>query len=101
MMRKMPIDNEVPAPSLTSENVAAALAATPGADEWQVAVLHDDEAQLYLIGNQVESQRTVTNERALVTVYNDHTPAHGTGESSSLARGFTTLTLLTSDLAEG
>jgi predicted Zn-dependent protease len=93
--------NEVPETSLTTENVAAALAATPGADDWQVELLHDDEAQLYLIGNQVESQRTVTNERALVTIYNDHAPAHGPAGNSGLSRGFTTLTLLASDLAEG
>lgn len=97
----MPIQNQVPVTSLTTENVAAALAATSGADDWQVELLHDDEAQLYLIGNQVESQRAVTNERALVTVYNDHAPAHALAEGSGLSRGFTTLTLLTSDLAEG
>jgi predicted Zn-dependent protease len=97
----MPIQNEVPVTSLTTEDVAAALATTPGADDWQVELLHDDEAQLYLIGNQVESQRAVTNERALVTVYNDHASAQGPAEDSSLSRGFTTLTLLASDLAAG
>jgi predicted Zn-dependent protease len=97
----MLIQNEMPVSSLTTENVAAALEATSGADDWQVELLHDDEAQLYLIGNQVESQRTVTNERAQVTVYNDHEPAQGVAEGAGLSRGFTTLTLLASDVAEG
>ena len=55
--------------------IADAAAQLPGADDWQVQVLHNDEMQLYLIGHQVESRRTVTNERAIVTLYNDHTPA--------------------------
>src|SRR5215469_15691444 len=97
----MLIQNEVPVSSLTTESVAAALEATPGADDWRVELLHDDEAQLYLIGNQVESQRTVTNERAQVTVYNDHEPAQGVAEGAGLSRGFTTLTLLASDVAAG
>jgi predicted Zn-dependent protease len=84
------------------DTIADALAQTPGADDWQVELLQENEAQLYVIGNQVESQRTVTNERAVVTIYNDHTPAvQAEGGGPPTARGFTTRTLLASDLDRG
>lgn len=75
-----------------------ALAATPGADDWQCAVRRDDEAQMYLIGSRVEEQRRVTNARAQVVLYNDHPPAGG--EGAGLARGSAALTLSDGDLAD-
>lgn len=80
------------------EQLAEALAATPGADDWQFALRHDDEAQLYLIGSQIEAQRRVSNTRTQVTLYNDHSPASGAG--ADLARGSTALTLTGDDLAD-
>src|SRR5271165_1922266 len=92
----------------TLDATATAAAGLPGADDWQVDALHDDEVQLYLIGNQVESRRAVTNERAIVTLYNDHSssdqqlsPVQTTPTEAAILptrRGFTTLTLLSSDL---
>ena len=93
----------------TLDATATAAAGLPGADDWQVDALHDDEVQLYLIGNQVESRRSVTKERAIVTLYNDHSApgqqlpqvqAIPTEDDAHLTtmRGFTTLTLLSSDL---
>src|SRR5215469_8379638 len=80
------------------DTIADALEHTSGADDWQVELLQDNQAQLYVIGNRVESQRTVTNERAAVTIYNDHTPAVQPEGDPMTARGFTTRTLLASDL---
>jgi len=45
---------EVRTPSaarLTPEMVTPALEATPGADDWTVETIHDEEAQVYLIGD--------------------------------------------------
>ncbi|MGO8950616.1 MAG: metallopeptidase TldD-related protein [Ktedonobacterales bacterium] len=107
----MKIMGMLPPTEETIATIANAAAGTPGADDWQVELLHDNEAQLYLIGQQVESQRTVTNERAVVTLYNDHTPGSQTSESPEAeidftsglptVRGFSTLTLLASDLDDG
>jgi predicted Zn-dependent protease len=84
--------------ALAPEALGAALAATSGADDWQVETLRDEEAQIYLIGDRVEAVRTVTNERARVTIHNDHTPRDsGMGER---ARGMTTVTLLASDASD-
>jgi PmbA protein len=82
------------------ETIADALADTPGADDWQVELLQDNEAQLYVIGNKLESRRSVTNERAVVTIYNDHTPAVQSEGGPMTVRGFTTRTLLASDLGQ-
>ena len=87
--------------ALTVDEVATALENTSGAHDWQVTLLHDEEAQLYLIGQQVECQRAVMNEQAVVTIYNDHPPSRAQDASSSNARGFTNQVLLASDLEEG
>ncbi len=99
----MQTQDETRSAALTTETLAGALANTPGADDWQVELLRDEEAQLYLIGEHVESRRVVTNERARVTLYNDHAPAggDGTGAAPTTARGFTTQTLLESDVTDG
>lgn len=80
------------------EHLDEALAATAGADDWQYMTQRDNEAQMYLIGSRVEAQRQVTNTRTLVALFNDHAPAGG--ESDSLARGSTALTLSSDDLAD-
>ena len=80
------------------EQLAEALAAAPGAGDWQCVMRRDDEAQMYLIGSRVEAQRRVTNARAQVVLYNDHPPANG--EGAGLARGSTALTLSDSDLID-
>jgi len=84
--------------ALTTEHLAAALAATPGVSDWQVTVLEDEEAQQYVIGERVEAQREVHNERARVTVYNRH-PAHSEMETGD-ALGMAGVTLLESDAAD-
>lgn len=81
--------------SLQLDAIASVLAATPGVDEWQIELLSDEEQQIYLIGERVESRRTVTGERVRVTVHNDHHVGDG-----PLARGVTTLTLLAGDVAD-
>ena len=80
------------------EQLADALAATPGADDWQYALRRDDEAQVYLIGSRIEAQRRVSRTQTQVTLYNDHPPASGEGDG--LARGSTTLTLTGDELAD-
>lgn len=84
-----------PPTTLHPEAIAGALAATPGVDDWQVEVSRDEEQQIYLIGDRVESRRTVTGERARVTIHNDHRVGEG-----PLVRGITTLTLLAGDVAD-
>jgi PmbA protein len=85
--------------SLTVDGVATALENTPGAHDWKVTLQHDEEAQLYLIGQHVECQRAVMNQQAQVTIYNDHPSSQGSGSSN--ARGVTNQVLLASDLEEG
>ncbi len=84
--------------ALTPEALGAALAATPGAHDWQVDTLEEEDTQVYLIGDRVEERRAVTNERARVIVYNDH--ASAAGDVGEQARGIAALTLLTSDTAD-
>jgi PmbA protein len=86
---------------LTVEEVATALENTAGADDWQVTLLHEDESQLYLIGQRVECQRAVTHQQAQVTIYNDHPSSQAEASGSKAARGFTNQILLASDLEEG
>ncbi|WIG61463.1 MAG: diguanylate cyclase/phosphodiesterase (GGDEF & EAL domains) with PAS/PAC sensor(s) [Ktedonobacterales bacterium] len=81
--------------ALAADTLGAAVAATPGVSDWQIDTIHDEEAQLYLIGDRTEARRDVTNERARVTLYNDHPAQAGEGQ----ARGATTLTFLASDIA--
>lgn len=84
--------------SFTPESIGEALATTPGADAWQVSVVRDEETQVYVIGDQTESRRTVTNERAHVTIHNLHAPH--TPDLTGPMLGNTDLTLLPSDTAD-
>src|SRR5262249_43398835 len=84
--------------ALAPEAIVRALNGLPGAHEWQVKLLCDDETQLYLIGERPESRRRVTNIRARVTLHHDHSPR--TEEIGALARGTATITLLPEDFAD-
>ncbi|HLY29628.1 MAG TPA: hypothetical protein VKQ36_01245, partial [Ktedonobacterales bacterium] len=95
--------------TLNTETFGQALAATPGADAWQVEVIGEDEAQLYTIGSRVESRRNVTHQRAHASVYHFHVPQNpaqsdGVGPQDSSgatqALGMSELTLLASDVAD-
>lgn len=81
--------------ALPLEDIVSALATTPGVDDWQIELLRDEEQQIYLIGDRVESRRTVTGERARVTLHNDHRAG-----DAPPGRGVTTLTLLAGDVAD-
>ena len=83
---------------LTPEMVSPSLAATPGADDWTVETIHDEEAQVYLIRDGLEAVRVVSNDRAQVSLCNDHAPADGSGGTN--VRGSTSLTLLGDDVAD-
>ncbi len=92
------------AQTLNTETLANALAATPGANAWEVEVLSDDQAQLYVIGDAVESRRTVTNQRAKATIFNLHAPHAATsGENGAQpaqqAMGRAEISLLSEDSA--
>jgi PmbA protein len=80
-----------------AEGLRAALTSTAGAHDWQIELRAEEEAQLYLIGSQVENQRTVTTQSARLTLYNDHAPRGG---GAGLARGSASLTLYGGEAAE-
>lgn len=81
----------------TADQLAAAARVTPGVDAWQIASAHREEAQVYLIGADIEeARRIVSDEDAAVTLYNRHTPH--TPESAGQALGATTLTVLPHEL---
>lgn len=82
----------------TPESIGEALAATSGADAWQVDVVRDEETQVYVIGDRTESRRAVTNERAHVTIHNRHAP-HNPNLTGPML-GNTDLTLLPGDTAD-
>lgn len=84
---------------VTPETVGAALAATPGADAWQVDVLRMDETQLFLIGDRTEARRGVENTSVQIGIHNYHAPHASGGPDPAL--GATSLTLLPSDVADG
>jgi predicted Zn-dependent protease len=95
------------AATMSTAVIEAALAALPGAADWQLEVRRDDERQRYLIGARDEAQRSVFNERALVTLHNDHAPRASQASSqesqdavSDLKRGTATLTLLPDESAD-
>lgn len=90
-------NDEAQQTTLAPETIGDVLATIHGADEWQVETLRDEEMQVYLIGDHVESRRSVSDDRARVTIYNDHTPRDL--DTGIVARGRTETTLLASDVA--
>jgi predicted Zn-dependent protease len=75
-----------------------ALAATPGADDWQCRVRRDDEAQLYLIGTRIEALRQVNSAQTQAMLYSDHAPF--SSEDSGPMRGSTAVTLSGGELTD-
>ncbi|MFI5272917.1 MAG: hypothetical protein ACHQ4H_07795, partial [Ktedonobacterales bacterium] len=88
----------VRAATLDPELLVGVAAATPGMSDWSLEMLRDEEAQLYLIGSQVEARRQVNDDRARLTVYSDHPPVGP--NAGPLARGAATVTLLAGDAAD-
>src|SRR5258708_6387754 len=100
-------DTPLTTATMSTAALEAALAALPGAADWQLEARRDDERQRYLIGARDEAQRTVFNERAVVTLHNDHArraPQDSSQQSeeaaSDLVRGTATLTLLPDESAD-
>lgn len=96
---------QTPQPALDIAPLAAALTGTPGVDEWQAQVIHSREAQLYVIGDRVEARRTVSNERAVLRILNDHAPHAAPGASTETppagpVRGWSTITLLAAEVSD-
>lgn len=95
-----------------AESLAEALRATPGVGAWQVATTRRDEAQIYLIGAEIEeARRTVSSAESAVTIHNLHTrrleedgdASDATGGAARLdeaALGVATLTVQLDELAE-
>lgn len=89
--------------ALDPAQVGAVAAATPGVSDWLLTTAHEQEAQLYLIGERIEARRVVSGSRTRLTVYNDHPVSSGDGSgggSGGMARGATTITLLDADAAD-
>ncbi len=83
----------------TTAGLVDAVRATPGVDAWQVSTARREEAQVYLIGADIEeARRLVASEGATVTLHNLHAP-HG-AESDGQALGETTLTILSDEQAD-
>lgn len=92
-------DSENAIRPVTPETVGAALAATPGADAWQVDLLRSEETQVYLIGDRTEARRDVENTSVRIGLHNLHAPHASTGPSPAL--GANALTLTPSEAADG
>jgi PmbA protein len=66
-----------------------------GVDDWLVRHIEKTSNQYYVIGVRPENRRTVTSERLVVTVMNDHAPAD---KDQGHVRGQAEVTLVASDL---
>ncbi|HEY7848720.1 MAG TPA: metallopeptidase TldD-related protein, partial [Ktedonobacterales bacterium] len=93
----------------TAQRLADTLRATPAVDAWQVATTRREEAQVYLIGAEIEeARRVVSSEDSSVTLHNLHTPhAAETPDAQQAeqaqqgaALGATTLTILSDEAAD-
>jgi len=83
-----------------ADQLAEALAVTPGADAWQGHVRRDEEAQLYLIGERVEARRSVTTERTRISAHNTHAPHSPGPDGDEAASGSAAITLLPEESAD-
>lgn len=82
-----------------TSSLVDAVRATPGVDAWQVTTARREEAQVYLIGADIqEARRLVTSEAATIKLHNMHAPHSADGEG--LALGETTLTILPDEQAD-
>ena len=87
------LGDETTTPNANAASLIDAVRATAGIDAWQVSTARREEAQVYLIGADIEeARRVVTSEAATVTMHNLHAP-HGV-EGAGQALGETTLTIL-------
>ena len=77
------------------QQVVNALRKQDGVHDWVVRHIQKTSNQYYVIGTRPENRRTVTSERAVVTVMNDHPPAK---KGEGRMRGEAEVTLLPSDL---
>jgi PmbA protein len=74
------------------DEIIAALGRHAGVDDWSASRRRSRSVQLYLIGQQVESQREVVTEAFDVEVYNSHQRPDG-----SAVRGVASITLVPAD----
>ena len=84
--------------TLPLQTIADALADLREADEWQVTAYHERQAQLYVIGDQTEARRDVSDSRIEVVLHNAHEP-HAP-DMTGPASGASTVTLLESDTGD-
>ncbi|HET9111399.1 MAG TPA: metallopeptidase TldD-related protein [Ktedonobacterales bacterium] len=83
----------------TASSLIGAVRATPGVDAWQVSTARREEAQVYLIGADIqEARRLVASDAAAVKLHNLHAPHTADGEGQAL--GETTLTILPDEQAD-
>jgi predicted Zn-dependent protease len=83
----------------STHELVSAVRATPGIDAWQVATTRREEAQVYLIGDEIEeARRIVSSDETSVTLHNLHTTHGALGAEQAL--GETTLILLPEEQAD-
>ena len=81
-----------------ANTVTGALAELPEADAWQATSVTEEQAQLYVIGEQVESRRDVNTARIDVVLHNTHDP-HAPDEPGPVS-GSANVTLLANDITD-
>ncbi|MDH7487218.1 MAG: metallopeptidase TldD-related protein [Anaerolineae bacterium] len=74
------------------EQIIRHLQAHTAVHDWQVELNHKRSHQLFLVGERVESERSVETVRARVRIYNDHP-----GPEGDLARGEASFVVLPQD----
>jgi PmbA protein len=78
--------------------VVDALTDTPEADAWQTTTIAEEQTQLYVIGEQIESRRDVRDARVEVVLHNTHEPH--SPDSAGPVSGSSGVTLLSTDIAD-
>lgn len=81
-----------------AQTVVDTLSDTPEADAWQAASISEEQTQLYVIGEQVESQRDVHDARVEVVLHNIHEPH--VPDAPGPVSGASSVTLLATDIAD-
>jgi len=74
------------------EQITEHLQAHTAVHDWQVELNHKRSHQLFLVGERVESERSVETVRAQVRIYNDHP-----GPAGDVARGEASFVVLPQD----
>jgi PmbA protein len=75
--------------------IVDALRKQDGVHDWLVRSIATSSTQYYVIGQRIENSRTVSNQKVVVTVMNDHPAARGKG----MMRGEAQVTMVPSDQA--